>query len=532
VVKRRILIRTGMVLAVLALIVVLPAHLVVGQAGGSQSATVTVTAVPGYIYTPPGGGGGGGGGIGGGGTPPPALTVVTPDGPMTMEIASDGTLLQSYIIADPSGNVLLGLDSGTRILCSGNQVPERLEMRLSGEPLPVPEGMAAVSPIYDLTAYISGGVPQPVVFDPPLRLQINYDPEGLPENTTSVFIAYYDAKQGWIPLEAPSGFVDAAGTAEAQINHFAPFAVIAELAPPVLPAHFELHNLDIKPNPVRVGESITISAQLVNTGGLSGEYTLTLNVEGLPETSQTIQLTPGQSQEVSFSLTPDKPGSYQIEIGDLWGNLVVEAIPTPLPTPTPLTPVPAPFPWWIIAPIMAGAAVVGSLYFFLYRRRQYAAVVGPAGVEAPVAPPSPIKAISYPAIVADWRRVIVSVLAKVWSAIVRWTAIVADQRGVIVSTLTKAGTAIVRWSAIVADQRGVIISALAKAGTAIVRWSAIVADQRGVIVSTLAKAGSVIVRWSAIVADQRGVIVSALAKAGSVIVRWSAVVISKLGLKK
>ena len=452
-VKSRILIRAGMLLAVLALIVMLPPHLVVGGIGGNQSATVTVTAVPGYIHTPPTGGGGV--------MPAHTLIVATPGGTATMKITSDGTIRKSYTIADPNGNIMLGLDSGTRILCSGDQLPKRLEMRLSGEPLPVPDGVAAVSPVYNLTAYISGGVPQPVAFEPPIRLQINYDPEELPENTVSVFIAYYDAKQGWIPLEAPSGFVAAAGTAAAQVNHFTPFAVIAKLAPPVIPAHFELHELDINPNPVRVGESIAVSAQLVNTGGVIGEHTLTLNIKGLPETSQTIQLAPGQSREVSFTITPSSPGSYQVEIDDLRGNLVVEAIPAPIPAPTPVTPapltpvpVPAPFPWWIIAPIVVGAAAIGSLYFFFYRRRQYAAVVGPAGVEAPVVPPSPIRAISYPAVVADQRVIIVNALAKVWSVIVRWSAIVADQRGVIVNALAKVWSVIVRWSAVVISKLG------------------------------------------------------------------------------
>ena len=238
----------------------------------------------------------------------------------------------------------------------------------------MPEGFVAVSPVYDLTAYISGGVPRPVTFDPAVSLQINYEPEELPENVSSVFIAYHDKEEGWAQLEPPSGFVAAVGTAGAQVSHFTPFAVMAELAPPPSPARFELRNLDINPNQVTAGESVTISAQLVNIGGLSGEYTLMVNIEGLLETSQVIELAPGQSQEVSFSVIPASPGSYRVEIGGLRGSFVVRAIPTPAPAviPTPAPAVEAGEYGWLIAIMLAVAAVaalVAALAFTTARKR-------------------------------------------------------------------------------------------------------------------------------------------------------------------
>ena len=300
--------------------------------------TPDLTALTGAVFTamgtptpppapPPAGGGGGGGG------PPPVriLTVNTPGSVTTALLKPDGTLLQSLIIADPSFNIILGLDSGTKILCTDDRVPERLGVTLSEEPPPVPEGFAAVSPVYDLIAYIPGrvpdspGVPRPVTFDPPITLQISYDPEELPENASSVFIAYHDEEEGWTQLEPPSDFVAAVGIAGAQVSHFTPFVVMTDLV--ALPARFEVRNLDINPIQVMAGENVTISALLVNIGGLRGEYNLVVNIEGLLETSQVIRLTPGQSQVITFTITPGSPGNYQVAIGDSRGNFGVEAIP-------------------------------------------------------------------------------------------------------------------------------------------------------------------------------------------------------------
>jgi len=291
------------------------------------------------------------------------------------------------VIADPSDNVILGIDSGTKIIGSDNKIPERLEVKLSEEIPPVPDNLAVVSPVYDFTAYTSEGLPWSITFDPQIRLQINYDPEELPENTSSVFVAYYDEEQGWIQLEIPSGFVAEVGTAAAQVSHFTPFAVMADLVSPPLPARFEVRNLDINPIEVMPGESVTISAWLSNIGGLSGEHTLMVNMEGLLETSQVIRLSPGQSQKITFTLTPASPGIYRVEIDDLRGNFVVRAIPTPPapspPTPpTPTPPVPAAEPGgygWLIAIIAALAAIV-ALMVTTARKRLQPALAVEAGV--------------------------------------------------------------------------------------------------------------------------------------------------------
>jgi|GEM_PF-3157790 len=317
---------------------------------------------------------GGGGGI----SPPPVrlLTVDTLGRTMQVKVELDGTLLKSFITADVSGNITLGLDSGTRIICTNDKVPQRLEVRPCEEPLPVPEGFATVSQAYDFIAYTDDGEPQPVTFDPAIKLLFNYDPEELPENTTSVFIAYYDEELGWTHLEPPTGFVAEVGTAAAQVSHFTSFAVMANLAAPILPALFELSNLDISPLEVKAGESITITAWLANIGGLRGEHTVIVNMKGLLETSQAIGLAPGQSQKLTFTVTPGSPGSYTVAIDELKGSFMVEAVPVP-PTPEPGG------YGWLIA--IASAAALAILAFIILRRPSR--LVPAAGGAAKLVPP-------------------------------------------------------------------------------------------------------------------------------------------------
>jgi len=365
------------------------------QATITASTTPNLTALSGAMFSyvgaslPAGGGGGGGGGLA-----PPTVRVLTLDTlgkTMQVKVKVDGTLLESFVIAAPEGNVTLGVDSGTRIICSNDKVPQRLEMRLYEEPLPVPEGFATVSPVYDFTAYTDDGAPQPVTFDPAIRLLISYDPEELPENTTSVFIAYYDKELGWTHLEPPTGFVAEVGTAAAQVSHFTSFAVMANVAAPVLPALFELRDLNISPLAVKAGESITISAWLSNIGGLRGEHTVIVNMKGLLETSQTIGLAPGQSQKLTFTLTPGSPGSYIVAIDDLKGSFVVEAIPVP-PTPEPVEPGEY---GWLIA-IASAVVVLAALATVTARKRLQPALAVEAGVQRWLMP-----SVSAGAAVAD-----------------------------------------------------------------------------------------------------------------------------------
>jgi len=101
---------------------------------------------------------------------------------------------------------------------------------------------------------------------------------------------------------------------------------------------------------------------------------VTVKIEGMLETSQVVRLSPGQSQEIGFTLSPGKPGIYQVEIGDLQGSFTVEGIPAPTPTPPSLAPEPEAvgYSWLIIVLSVAAVAVLASATIAVRRRLQSA----------------------------------------------------------------------------------------------------------------------------------------------------------------
>jgi len=88
---------------------------------------------------------------------------------------------------------------------------------------------------------------------------------------------------------------------------------------------------------------------VVNEGGMAGEFTATLTLDGKPLASQTLTLRPGESHEVEFNVKPDLPGIYGIEINQLDGQLDVISLPTALDYHEPTY-------WWLVA--SAGAVVI------------------------------------------------------------------------------------------------------------------------------------------------------------------------------
>ena len=331
----------------------LPASLALGEAG-NDNVTITVSAKPEIAPPRPPH-------VSGVGAPPTRVLIVDMLGGITgVKIKPDGTLLESYLIADPGGNVILELDSDTKVVCSGNRVPERLEVRLCEEPPPVPQSMVAVSPVYDFTAYTSGGVQRPVTFDPPIRLQISYEPGHIPEGSDEedLVIAYYDRSiDQWVNLDS---VVDTeAKIIMARISHFTPFAVLAYKVI-VPPAIFECITLNISPTEVEIGETVNIAVLVTNSGGEAGNYEVILKINGVVEGGKDVALNPDASKQVSFSTSRNTAGTYLVAANGLIGSFIVKQKP----------PVPAkPINWPVVGGI--AAVIVGLLVFFWMRRRAY-----------------------------------------------------------------------------------------------------------------------------------------------------------------
>jgi hypothetical protein len=168
-------------------------------------------------------------------------------------------------------------------------------------------------------------------------------------------------------VEQPPGFIAEAGQAPALVAHFTPFSVMAKLGPPPSPARFQVRGLSVNPSEVKVGEKVTISGQLINVGGLTGEHVLHIVIPGLLETNLAITLAPGQARELSFIVTPMAAGNYPVEIGSVGASF--SAGYRTAPPEGPFTPRAGP-PWWVWVVIFLAAALASyAAYRWILRRR-------------------------------------------------------------------------------------------------------------------------------------------------------------------
>jgi len=83
----------------------------------------------------------------------------------------------------------------------------------------------------------------------------------------------------------------------------------------------EFSNWSVSPNPVVVGNPVTISVDATNNNSNTETFTIGLSVDGVMGiNTSVITLAPGATQKVAFNYTPtiavgyDHPGRYQIGI--------------------------------------------------------------------------------------------------------------------------------------------------------------------------------------------------------------------------
>jgi hypothetical protein len=244
-------------------------------------------------------------------------------------------------------------------------------------PPSLPADTAVIGLTYDLG-------PDGATFDPAITITVAYDPDDIPEgvNEEDLVLAYWDGDD-WVVLEGST--VDpVTNTITAPVSHFTAFTVIAYSAP----AAFTISGLTISPAEVNVGESVTISITIANTGDISGEYEAIVKIDGVVIATQKVTLAGNVSQKVTFTTSKDAGGIYTVGLGGLSGTFTVKgppappaptppAPPAPAPTPAPappVTPVPAPpapsFNWWLIGGIIAGVIVVVLVTWIIISRRE------------------------------------------------------------------------------------------------------------------------------------------------------------------
>jgi hypothetical protein len=94
-------------------------------------------------------------------------------------------------------------------------------------------------------------------------------------------------------------------------------------------AEFTVTDLTINPLEAEIGENVTISANVTNTGEIDGSYILNLTINDELKENQTILLPSGTSTIVEFAHSEMAEGNYTVKIDDLSGSFKIK---TPAPT--------------------------------------------------------------------------------------------------------------------------------------------------------------------------------------------------------
>ena len=295
--------------------------------------------------------------------PPPGTTEVS-------GIISNVGVFSEAVIAESSDSLCqLIIAKDTVGLTEDGEPLSEVKMTRMGAPPALPSGARVVGSVYDFK-------PDGATFNPAATLEYTYDSSKIPEGVAEdeLVLVWWDSGTGkWVETESTVN--PEANTITARVSHFTAFAALAYLPPEPVPnpAAFTLSALIISPSEVALGENITISVEVINTGEEAGNYTVTLKIDGVVEASKDITVNAGASQKVSFTTVRDLPGGYAVDVNGLGGTFVVAegAPPAPAAPPAPPTAPAEPINWPVLWGVIGGVIMVGLLIFLLARRKAY-----------------------------------------------------------------------------------------------------------------------------------------------------------------
>ncbi len=251
--------------------------------------------------------------------------------------------------------VTINIPEGAATLDGEGNLLTDIEFAINEMP-PMPEEGSIVGTAYDIE-------PGGATFDPPVTLTWQYLPAEIPPRVDGrdLAIAYYDEDAGqWVKHESVTD--SETNTVMALVSHLTTFAIIA---PPPPPATFATDSLDINPVEVDIGELVTISALVTNTGEQEDSHTITLKINGVIAETEEITLAGGVGETMTFTTSQDEAGTYLVAINELTGSFVVKETSTP-----PIIPVPeGRFNSWLTGVIIT-AVVLAIVIPLVYRRRR------------------------------------------------------------------------------------------------------------------------------------------------------------------
>jgi hypothetical protein len=96
--------------------------------------------------------------------------------------------------------------------------------------------------------------------------------------------------------------------------------------PVVMPASFEVISLKVVPAEVLEGQAVTITASIINSGGMPGNFDEPLLVGGTEISSKVITLQPGTMKTLTYVVTKNKSGTYPVSLHNTKSQFRVKAI--------------------------------------------------------------------------------------------------------------------------------------------------------------------------------------------------------------
>jgi len=92
---------------------------------------------------------------------------------------------------------------------------------------------------------------------------------------------------------------------------------------PVTPAAISCSGLSISQQQVQLGQEVTISVIVTNSGGETGSYNAVLYINSVVEDSQSVSVPGGTSKNVIFTVTKSKAGVYDVSLAGQTGQFEV-----------------------------------------------------------------------------------------------------------------------------------------------------------------------------------------------------------------
>jgi PGF-pre-PGF domain-containing protein len=180
--------------------------------------------------------------------------------------------------------------------------------------------------------------------------------ENIDENTITLK-RYNPENGGWVSLPTAKVSEDATHVYFSATSPGLSYFAVSGTAMTPAPATFTVSALTISPSQVSVGEEVSISVTVTNTGDLAGTYTVTLKINGIVENTENVTLAGGATMVVTFTISEDIEGTYNVEVGVQTGAFTVAKL-----QPTPMS-------WPLIVGVVGAIGISVSTAFYIRKMR-------------------------------------------------------------------------------------------------------------------------------------------------------------------